>query len=166
MPKLERYSKQILSLALLILVQATCSIFFIRDIIIDLTSMDSLLHLGPEIAATASLAVGIVVEIALVRKLILRHARMEQGLAVARGSLSDVMEGYFETWDLSPAEQDVAAFTIKGYSIAEVSNLRGSAESTIKAQLNAIYRKANVQGRNQLVSVLVEELMREPLMKS
>ncbi len=166
MPELERFSKQILSLALLILVQAACAIFFIRDVVVDLTNMDSLLHLGPELAATASLAVGIVVEIFLLRNLTLRHARMEQGLAVARGSLSDVMEGYFKTWELSPAEQDVATFTIKGYTIAEVSNLRGSAESTVKAQLNAIYRKANVQGRGQLVSVLVEELMREPLVKS
>jgi DNA-binding CsgD family transcriptional regulator len=88
---------------------------------------------------------------------------MEQGLAVARGSLAEVMLGYFQSWSLSPAERDVAAFTIKGYSIAEIAKLRGSAEATIKAQLNAIYRKADVQGRTQLISVLVEDLFREPL---
>lgn len=53
---------------------------------------------------------------------------------------------------------------IKGYSIAEIAGLRGSAEAAIKAQLNSIYRKSGTQGRAQLVSVLVEDLLRAPLL--
>jgi DNA-binding CsgD family transcriptional regulator len=48
-------------------------------------------------------------------------------------------------------------------SISEIAVLRGSREGTIKAHLNAIYRKAGVSGRSQLVSLLVEDLMQEPL---
>ena len=158
-------SRQLVTLAALIVLQAACALFFARDVINDILDADAWSHVITEVAATISLAVGLIVQAIVLRKLTLRHARMEQGLAVARGSLSDVMENYFETWKLSPAEQDVAAFTIKGYSIAEIAKLRGSAEATIKAQLNAIYRKADVQGRAQLVSVLVEDLLREPLVK-
>ena len=41
--------------------------------------------------------------------------------------------------------------------------MRGSAEGTVKAHLNAIYRKAGVQGRGALLSMLVKDLMQEPL---
>ncbi len=75
------------------------------------------------------------------------------------------MEGYFEDWRLTPAEADVAAFTIKGFSIAEIATLRGSAEGTVKTHLNAIYRKAGVPGRAQLVNLLIEELLGGPLVR-
>ena len=158
-----RLHPQILALAALIVVQVICAIIFVRDVLGDLDTPDTLWHLAPETAATACLALGIVVEALVLHALYGRHQSMEQGLAVARGSLAEVMSGYFQSWGLSPAEQDVAAFTIKGYSIANIAKLRGSAEATIKAQLNAIYRKADVQGRTQLISVLVEDLFREPL---
>ncbi|MBC7740336.1 MAG: helix-turn-helix transcriptional regulator [Candidatus Saccharibacteria bacterium] len=72
----------------------------------------------------------------------------------------------FRGWHLTPTEQDVASFTIKGCSIAEIARLRGSAEGTIKTHLNAIYRKSGVTGRAQLVSVLVEDLLQTPLIGS
>ncbi|MGB7321604.1 MAG: helix-turn-helix transcriptional regulator [Albidovulum sp.] len=83
----------------------------------------------------------------------------ERALSVASGALHEVMEGYFETWKLTPSEADVAAFTIKGFAIAEIAELRGSAEATIKTHLNAIYRKAGIAGRGQLVTLLIEELL-------
>ncbi|MGB1147708.1 MAG: helix-turn-helix transcriptional regulator, partial [Alphaproteobacteria bacterium] len=56
-------------------------------------------------------------------------------------------------------ERDVALFAIKGSSIAEISELRGTKEGTIKAQLNAIYRKADVTGRPQLISYFIEGML-------
>ena len=76
-----------------------------------------------------------------------------------------MIEGYYRDWGLTASEQDVAGFTIKGYSIAEIAILRGSAPGTVKTHLNAIYRKAGVAGREQLVSLLVEDLLRAPLLE-
>jgi len=73
------------------------------------------------------------------------------------------MLDHFQTWGLTAAEQDVAGFTIKGLSIAEIADLRGSAEGTVKSQLNAIYRKAGVPGRGALLGLLVDDLMNAPL---
>lgn len=106
---------------------------------------------------------GIAVEAQFLWSLLRRQERTERGLSIASGNLTKVMEDYFESWNLTPTEQDVAAFTLKGLSIAEIAVLRGSREGTIKSHLNAIYRKANVSGRSQLVSLLVEDLMQEPL---
>ena len=67
----------------------------------------------------------------------------------------------FDEWGLTPAERDVALFAIKGLSTSEIAGLRGTSEGTIKAQTNAIYRKAGVTGRPQLLSLFIEELMRD-----
>lgn len=148
----------------LILFQVICAAFFVFDVASDLQSPDGLDHFIPEALATTCLFLGIAVEIRVLLELLRRQQRMKQGLDVASGALADVMNGYFAQWNLTEAEQDVAGFAIKGYSIAEIAGLRGSAEATIKAQLNSIYRKSGTQGRSQLVSVLVEDLLRAPLL--
>jgi DNA-binding CsgD family transcriptional regulator len=151
-------------LAALILFQAMCALYFVLDVARDGRDGESpVFHIGPELAATLGLVVAIGVQIKVLLDLLRRQERMAKGLGVAAGALADLMEDYFRDWGLTTAEQDVANFTIKGYSIAEIAELRGSAEGTIKTHLNAIYRKANVPGRAQLVSVLVEDLLRAPL---
>lgn len=151
-------------LVALILFQCFCTAFFIYDVTSDLEEgLTSLFHMFPELAATAGLVLGVSFEMRALAGLLRRQARMEQSLGVASGALNDVMEGYFRQWGLTPSEQDVATFTIKGCSIADIAELRGSAEGTVKTHLNAIYRKAGVQGRGQLVSVLIEDLMGGPL---
>ena len=71
------------------------------------------------------------------------------------------LEDRFETWALTPAERDVALFAIKGMSTGEIAKLRATSEGTVKAQTNAIYRKAGVSGRPQLLSLFIEELLLE-----
>ncbi len=120
-------------------------------------------HMIPEIAATIGMVLALVFEIRILLQMLRRQASLEQALRVAAGALAQIMEEYFLDWGLTPTEQDVAAFTIKGFSIAEVAELRGSAVGTVETHLNAIYRKAGVAGRAQLVSLLVEDLLRAPL---
>jgi DNA-binding CsgD family transcriptional regulator len=147
----------------LILFQTVCACIFLIDVVYDLREAEVLWHMVPEIGATLGLLIGIVFEVRYLVHLLRRHDTMARGLGIAAGALSDLMEGYFRDWGLTGAEADVAAFTIKGYSIAEIATLRGSAEATVKTHLNAIYRKAGVPGRGQLVSLLIEDLMRAPL---
>jgi DNA-binding CsgD family transcriptional regulator len=116
-----------------------------------------------ELAATAGLVLAIVFEVQFLNELLRRTRAAERNLRVARGALNEVIEEYFRTWALTPAERDVAGFVIKGLSIAEVAALRGAAEGTVKTQLNAIYRKAGVSGRGQLVSLLIDDLLADPL---
>jgi len=75
----------------------------------------------------------------------------------------DLLEEKFDIWALTAAERDVALFSIKGLSTAEIAALRDTSEGTVKAQTNAIYRKAGVSGRPQLLSLFIEDLMQGPV---
>jgi DNA-binding CsgD family transcriptional regulator len=153
----------------LLLFQAICTIFFIYDVSFDLerNGLASIFtfEMLPEVAATAGLVVGMLFELRLLMSQRRRQADMAKGLSVAAGALDALMQGYFDEWALTPAERDVATFIIKGFSIAEIAQMRDSAEGTVKTHLNAIYRKAGVAGRAQLVSLLVEDLFRAPLVQ-
>lgn len=155
-------------LILLILVQAACTVVFVADIASYFLQRGWTAFVNPaslpEIAATLGLTLGLGFEAVVLQRMMVQQARMQHSLSVASGALADVMTGHFESWGLTQTEQDVASFTIKGFSIAEIAGLRGSAEGTIKTHLNAIYRKSGVTGRAQLVSVLVEDLLQMPLL--
>ena len=69
------------------------------------------------------------------------------------------MQERFTEWGLTPAEKDVALFAIKGMSTSEIAAMRDTSEGTVKAQTNAIYRKAGVAGRTQLLSLFIDDLM-------
>ena len=169
MPRPRPSQTRLWPLATLIVVQAVCAMVFIADVVADMRPDGRAAFTDranfAEIAATVGLILGLWFEISVLWRLTGQQARMQQSLNVASGALAEVMQGYFRGWGLTPTEQDVAAFTIKGYSIAEIATLRGSAEGTIKTHLNAIYRKSGAAGRSQLVSVLVEDLFQAPLMQ-
>ena len=65
----------------------------------------------------------------------------------------------FDEWGLTLAERDVALFAIKGLTVQDIARLRATSEGTVKAQTAAIYRKAEVSGRPQLLSLFIEDLM-------
>lgn len=159
--------RQGLAVGLLIVAQAICVSFFVADIVKDVNALpigDWLsLHLSLELFANLGLIAGIVIEAQYLTRLLRRQAHAERALSVASGALHEVIEAHFEDWGLTPSEADVAAFTIKGFAIAEIAVLRGSAEGTVKTHLNAIYRKAGISGRGQLVSLLIEDLLGGPL---
>ncbi len=159
--------KRSLTLTLLVLFQLVCLGFFLTDVVEDMGGSGWAglwnAHMLPELAAIAGMMLGLAFQGRYLMNLLRRQSHLERGLGVAAGQLALLMEDYFRQWKLTASEQDVATFTIKGYTIAEIAELRGSAEATVKTHLNAIYRKSGVSGRGQLVSILIEDLMRAPL---
>jgi DNA-binding CsgD family transcriptional regulator len=155
-----------LALIALIAVQLLCAAFFVSDSVSDFVADGEMVidwHQVIEYTATLSLLVAIAFEVQLLFQLLRREAHLERGMSIAAGALNDIIDAHFRTWGLTPSEQDVARFLIKGCEIAEIARLRGSAEGTVKAHLNAIYRKSGVSGRAALVSMLIEDLMDQPL---
>lgn len=69
------------------------------------------------------------------------------------------MQAAFSSWKLTPAESAVAALILKGFSLNEIANLRGTSERTARDQAAAIYRKANVKNRIELTAYFVEDLL-------
>jgi DNA-binding CsgD family transcriptional regulator len=117
-----------------------------------------------EIGAALGLLVGVGMSAMLLTRSMKRQAEAEETVRIASGAFMDVIEQNFQTWALTPAERDVAMFAIKGLSTAEIAAVRNTSEGTVKAQTNAIYRKAGVSGRPQLLSLFIDELVSgEPL---
>ncbi|WP_421747221.1 helix-turn-helix transcriptional regulator [Cognatishimia sp.] len=77
--------------------------------------------------------------------------------------IAHVLRGHinwqFETWSLTSSERDVALLSLKGLKISEIAEYRNSREGTIKAHLNAIFRKANVSSRTELLATCLESFI-------
>lgn len=150
----------------LFLAQALCAIVFVSDIFSALIGFETgslswEMRELLEIAAALGLISGAVLGGLAMRRIILDRNKAQERLRRASGAFLDLLEERFSEWGLTPAESDVALFAIKGMSTAEISVLRSTSEGTVKAQTNAIYRKAGVTGRSQLLSLFIDDLMRD-----
>ena len=152
----------------LLALQSFCALFFLADALADLfgwTALPRGLDNDQfEFLVVLALVLGIAFTCREIHKMLGRQRRMESGLRAAAGAFYEVLEEHFETWGLTPSERDVALLAIKGLSIAEIAGVRQTKEGTIKAQCNAIYSKADVTGRQQLLSLFIDELMADRLM--
>lgn len=150
----------------ILLVQALCAFFFVADILSSVVGIRSTpisweMREALEIGAAVGLVLGVVVGGFMLRQALRDRHRAEEQLRRASGAFADLLRERFEEWGLTPSEKDVALFAIKGMSTAEIAQLRSTSEGTVKAQTNAIYRKAGVTGRPQLLSLFIEDLMRD-----
>ena len=148
-------------LAGIILMQALCALFFIGDVIADVREGDHLddLHLGLEMFAAVALIAGVLFLMLELRRLLARMGDMDAGLKVARGQMAEVMNRFFEDWNLTEAERDVALMILKGLDNEAIAQVRNTATGTVRAQATSIYSKSDTHGRPQFVSIFVEELM-------
>ena len=163
---LRKTPKTPLVLIALIAAQSFCAVFFIGDVMADFRELGGFaepqIHLYIEAIASLSLVAAIVFEVKYLMQLLRRKAHLENSLRIANSAIHDVIEAEFENWRLTPAEQDVATFLVKGLSTSEIADMRGSAEGTIKAHLNAIYRKSGTRSRAEMLSLLIDTLMGIP----
>lgn len=156
------------ALMALLVLQAGCAVFFVGATLMDLLGarsepMSWRMREFMEIGAALGLLLGMGLGWVSLREILRRGRRAESQLRLASGAFQDVMEERFDAWSLTPAERDVALLSIKGLSTAEIAAARATSEGTVKAQTNAIYRKAGVTGRPQLLTGFIEELMGEGL---
>ncbi|MCR9136757.1 MAG: hypothetical protein NXI27_12220 [Alphaproteobacteria bacterium] len=112
-----------------------------------------------QLTVIAFLAMCLMSTIRVIHRLKGFSERKEELLRAATGDYFDLMQQYFDEWELTPSERDVALLSIKGLMIAEIAQLRKTKMGTIKAQCASIYRKAGVSGRPQLLSLFLDELI-------
>lgn len=147
-----------------IALQAICAVYFVADIGSSVLGLSvrplnwQLVELL-EIGAALGLILGVVLGAVALGRMRARTRRAEDALRLASGAFMDVLSDRFQTWGLTPAERDVALFAIKGMSTGDIARLRDTSEGTVKAQTAAIYRKAGVTGRPQLLSLFIDDLM-------
>ena len=73
--------------------------------------------------------------------------------------LSSAIDAQLDTWQLSTAEKQVAFLLLKGLSVKEIADLRGTSEKTARVQCTAIYTKSGLSGRSELAAFFLEDLL-------
>lgn len=149
---------------LLLLIQAACAFVFILDILLSIVGIYPVplawtTREMMEVGAGLGLFLGLLFGALLVWRSFGDLHRAEARLERASSAFIDVLNARFDEWGLTAAERDVALFAIKGLSVQEMARLRETSEGTVKAQTAAIYRKADVTGRPQLLSLFIEDMM-------
>jgi len=150
----------------LIAVQIACAMFFVSDIFLTVVGARAVpiswqTREMIEIGAAVGLLLGTIFAIHALRVAMRQRARAEESLRLVQSAFRDHLNEKFDEWTLTNAERDVALFSIKGLSLAEIATVRETSEGTVKAQSAAIYRKAGVSGRSQLLSLFIDDLMQD-----
>jgi len=160
---MRRLSRPIVLGAILTL-QGLCALFFVSDILLSVLGVYAapiswqsreILELGAAFGLIAGLGLGAFALAGALRDARISRARLRR----ASVSFGELVEERFDDWRLTPAERDVALFALKGLGTAEIARIRGTSEGTAKAQTAAIYRKAGVNGRGELLSLFIEDLI-------
>ena len=97
-------------------------------------------------------------EIDLVRK----EADLQHWKTTAAGYISGLSESIdmqLNSWSLTRAEKEVALLLLKGFSLQELADVRGTSERTVRQQATRIYEKAGLRGRAELSAFFLEDLM-------
>ena len=146
------------------IIQLFCAVFFVSDIVMTILGVRAspiAWHMREllEIGAAIGLILGVLLGVVVLYRAMKRSNESEERLRLLSSAFMDVVDEKFAEWTLTAAEKDVALFLLNGMSTQEISDLRQTSEGTVKAQTNAIYRKADVTGRPQFLSLFIDDLM-------
>ncbi len=148
-------------------------ILFLSDLMFDIKERDKPEHIAIELVIYLTLAYMMLIGYRFYKldKKALETARKDidatqHKLASAehknqrlQDGINANMQTVFADWKLTPAESAVAALILKGFSLAEIADFRGTSERTIRDQAASIYRKAKVKNRIELTAYFVEDLL-------
>lgn len=118
-----------------------------------------LFHLISEVIATLLLGVAFLLSYRQRQRHLRALATAQSRMGKLRGDFASLVTDRFHDWDLSPAETEIALLTVKGLKIAEIARMRDCRESTIKSHLTAIFRKAGVGSRTELLAKFVDDFL-------
>ena len=124
------------ALASVLVIQILCAAFFVGERVLSFLGfgpIDWTLYELIEVGAALGLVFGIIMGVLALRSALRRSVEAEEALRLARSAFRDVLDERFSKWDLTPAERDVALFSIKGFSTQDIAGLRGVSEGTVKA---------------------------------
>lgn len=152
------------------------AVFLVVDLVADAADTSSL-HVTIEVAATV-LAVAAAARLSLrwiaARRQLERRvdelhgrlhaasedaARWREEAREALEGLGVAIERQCDRWGLTDAERAVTVLLLKGLSMKEVADVRGTSERTARQQALAVYRKAGLSGRAELSAFFLEDLL-------
>lgn len=157
------YSRTLKTLIATFIITAICELFFLLDVVADYFYLNInttwLSHNELEFIVTITLGFTLVAIAYQIVQLNTQNKAAKKSLKVASGALAEVISSQFQSWQLSPSEIEVGFLIIKGLSLANIAELRNTKQGTVKSQASAIYQKAGVGNRHELISFFIEDLL-------
>ena len=154
---------EIPSLVASFVIIAICEAFFVLDVVADMFGIDIAApwidHSIIELVSTATLAFALIAIGLQIQWLLREHKSAKESVRAASGELLTVIDDSFANWRLTRSEREIALLLIKGFSVQEIAELRQTRPGTVKSQSSALYQKAGMSGRNELVAYFVEDLL-------
>lgn len=87
-----------------------------------------------------------------------RDAWRRRAETLLRG-LGEAIDAQMRSWNLTPAEREVALLVLKGFGHKEIAALQGRSERTVRQHAVAVYRKSGLAGRAELAAFFLEDLL-------
>jgi DNA-binding CsgD family transcriptional regulator len=146
------------------------------DVVTDLRQGASAWHVAVEVVAGIAAAAGASYLLRDTVRLRGRLAQQGRDLSAYRAQaeawqaqarmhvegLARSIDQQLEQWQLSAAEKEIAFLLLKGLSLKDIAQLRGTGEKTVRAQSASIYAKAGLAGRSELSAFFLEDLLVPP----
>lgn len=147
----------------LIVTQMICVILFGIDLVTEVVYWvghpSQTGHLVLEAMAILCLLTAIIFEWSEGKRLMNKSIMLEENLSMAQKTVYEMIETHFDRWTLTPSERDIAGFVVKGLSTAQIADLRGCSEATVKAHLNAVFRKSGSRNRTDMLGQVIDSLI-------
>ena len=157
------HPRQVMAIGISFVVLAICEALLMFDVLTEFFGVYfgfySDYHIELESLAVFALGICLVILGAVFWYLLRENRNYRAVVELASGEFLRVLYRKFDDWRLTLSEIEVALLLIKGLTIVEIAEVRNTMVGTIKSQSNAIYRKAEVSGRNELVAYFVEDLL-------
>ena len=171
------YNKEMLLIAILVLIAIPYTIEFIHEIQEDYHSnLDLLVQVGVMLLALAGIGFliwdirqrqqemeGLRQQLTVTRS-DLHHARSDlqeinSKLQQASRQYAQVIQEQLTAWEFTPSEKEVALLLLKGLSFEEIATVRDTKEKTVRQQATAIYRKSGLNGRHEFAAWFFEDFL-------
>lgn len=162
-----------LEVIILRLTLAVVFFFSLFDMINDITTKSSPLHIATDILLSTVIILGLWVSlsrakhkdknIALLQDAYFTARKDVQDLAIAKDLMlkgfGECIDLQLEQWKLSHAEKEIALLLLKGLSHNEIAEIRNTSERTVRQQSLNVYSKAGVKGRSDLAAFFLEDIL-------
>jgi DNA-binding CsgD family transcriptional regulator len=80
----------------------------------------------------------------------------------ALAGFGEAVDRQFATWNLTPAEREVALLLLKGHGHKQIAARTGRSERTVRQHAVSVYQKSGLGGRAELAAFFLEGLMINP----
>lgn len=149
------------------------AVFTAVDIVADLSAGSTVFHVSIEALLVLTAMVGAIYFLRRLRsaRQLARDLKADLKAAQAKTAhwqeresellrkLRGAIDKQFDEWDLTPTEQEIAFYLLKGLSMKEIAQLRNSTDHSVKQQAYVLYHKAGLKGRAELSAFFLGGLL-------